>query len=202
MISEKSYCNTIVRVIVTVTLTNSNFDLNCINTNNNIKNNTADQDPPSTFQLIEGTNVYRVTNSTNIVGESELLAVHCRPGDFVLNGGYHLEFFNPQDITTVVNDEPITNPEGKGWQVQVFGDELIEITVHAYCFDNSPTSTLTAASAISQVQQPVEDSPIMSQGIENSPKLTTLEKQTVDSPELSTTEKITKLKTQWIDLLK
>ena len=180
---------------------NSNFDINCISTNNNIRNNTADQDSPSTFQLIEGTNVYRVTNSTNIEGESEVLRVECEPGDFVLNGGYDLNNFNP-DVTTVVRDTPIISPEGGGWEVNVFGIELTIITVHAYCFDNSPSSTLAASSVLSSVQQSAEDSPIISQGIQDLPKSLELDKQSSDSVELTTTEKIDKLKTQWLESLR
>ena len=48
----------------------------------------------------------------------------------------------------------------------------------------------------------IKDSPIISQGIGASPKLTTLEKQQSDnSPELTATEKTTKLKQQWLELL-
>jgi hypothetical protein len=73
--------------------------------------------------------------------------------------------------------------------------------------DNSPSSTLQAASAISPVQQQSADSPlifygnessIISQAIGDSPELTALEKQPDD---LTAMEKITKLKTQWLDLL-
>ena len=72
---------------------------------------------------------------------------------------------------------------------------------------NSPSSTLQAPSAISPVQQQSADSPlifygndssIISQAIGNSPELTALKKQPDD---LTAMEKITKLKTQWLDLL-
>src|ERR687897_3876208 len=73
--------------------------------------------------------------------------------------------------------------------------------------DNSPSSTLQDASAISPVQQPSADSllifygnesSIISQAIGDSPELTALEKQQDD---LTAMEKITKLKKQWLDLL-
>jgi len=73
--------------------------------------------------------------------------------------------------------------------------------------DISPSSTLQVAYAISPVQQQSTDSPlifygndssIISQAIGNSPELTTLEKQPED---LTATEKITKLKQQWLELL-
>ena len=72
--------------------------------------------------------------------------------------------------------------------------------------DNSPSSTLQAASAISPVHQQSADSPlifygnessIISQAIGNSPELTTLEKQPED---LTAMEKITKLKAQYVEL--
>jgi hypothetical protein len=73
--------------------------------------------------------------------------------------------------------------------------------------DNSPSSTLQAASVISPVQQQSADSPLIfygnessliSQAIEDSPELTALEKQPDD---LTAMEKITKLKQQWLELL-
>ena len=73
--------------------------------------------------------------------------------------------------------------------------------------DNSPSSTLQAASAISPVPQQLADSPlifygndssIISQAIGNSPELTALEKQPED---LTALEKIEKLKQQWLELL-
>ena len=73
--------------------------------------------------------------------------------------------------------------------------------------DNSPSSTLQAASVISPVQQQSADSllifygnesSIISQAIGDSPELTGLEKQPDD---LTAMEKITKLKKQWLDLL-
>jgi hypothetical protein len=66
---------------------------------------------------------------------------------------------------------------------------------------NPPQQTVTSAAVTFQQQQPGEDSPTISQEIGNSPKLTALEKQSEDSPELTATEKITKLKKQWLELL-
>lgn len=72
--------------------------------------------------------------------------------------------------------------------------------------DNSPSSTLQAASDISPVQQQLADSPlifygndssIISQAIGNSPELTALEKQPED---LTALEKIEKLKAQYVEL--
>ena len=73
--------------------------------------------------------------------------------------------------------------------------------------DNSPSSTLQAASGIFPVKQQSADSPlifygnvssIISQAIGDSHELTALEKQPDD---LTALEKITKLKQQWMELL-
>jgi hypothetical protein len=72
--------------------------------------------------------------------------------------------------------------------------------------DNFPSSTLLAGSAISPFQQPTADSPlifygndssIISQAIGDSPELTALEKQPDD---LTATEKVEKLKAQYVEL--
>lgn len=77
--------------------------------------------------------------------------------------------------------------------------------------DNLPSSTLQSASTISPVQQQSTDSPlifygndpsIISQAIGNLPELIALEKQPTDSPDLTAMEKITKLKIQWLGLLR
>jgi len=71
------------------------------------------------------------------------------------------------------------------------------VTADVVCFDNPPAHVEMAALDVSTFQQP-EDAVIMSQGIPNSPKISQV---TGDSPDLTAMEKITKLKTQWLDLL-
>ncbi len=73
----------------------------------------------------------------------------------------------------------------------------IQFQAYAYCFDNPPAHVEMAAADVSTFQQP-EDAIIMSQGIGNSPKISQV---TEDSSELTATEKTTKLKQQWLDLL-
>jgi hypothetical protein len=100
------------------------------------------QGPSGITQLINGTNVYLVTNSSTVAaGESDTFALaQCQPGDFVLNGGYDLNGINDLFDNLIVDDKPITEPTpGGGWNVQVIGaGPLIELTAIAYCFDNSP----------------------------------------------------------------
>ena len=99
--------------------------------------------PPGITQLINGTNVYFVTNTTiNDSGQVSLVVVaQCQPGDFVINGGY--EIGGGQNILTETLDNPqITDPPGGGWRViQYMGaasPSSISLTVNAYCFDNTP----------------------------------------------------------------
>ncbi|HET7644090.1 MAG TPA: hypothetical protein VFK40_11320 [Nitrososphaeraceae archaeon] len=77
--------------------------------------------------------------------------------------------------------------------------------------DNSPSSKLKDTFAISPLQQQPTDSPlifyrndpsIISQAIGNLPELIALEKKPGDSPNLTAMEKITKLKTQWLGLVR
>ena len=77
--------------------------------------------------------------------------------------------------------------------------------------DNSLSSKLKDTFAISPLQQQPTDSPlifygndpsIISQAIGNLPELIALEKKPGDSPNLTAMEKITKLKTQWLGLVR
>jgi hypothetical protein len=72
--------------------------------------------------------------------------------------------------------------------------------------DNSPSNTLQTDSVISPAQQQIADSPlifygnnssIIYQAIGNSPELTAMEKQPED---LTATEKVEKLKAQYVEL--
>ena len=74
------------------------------------------------------------------------------------------------------------------------------VTTDVECFDN-PTPTVhvaMAAAGVSIVQQQSEDAVVMSQETENAPKISKL---TEDSSDLTAMEKITKLKTQWLNQL-
>ena len=96
-------------------------------------------------QLLNGTNVYLVTNFTgpdpNNVGATTY--VFCQPGDFVLNGGWSLDGFDtPGQIVTDGSIGPVQNldsslSEGAGWFATVEGGTQ-DVSVWAYCFDNSP----------------------------------------------------------------
>jgi hypothetical protein len=101
------------------------------------------QGPPGITQLINGTNVYLVTNSSdNAEGENSIEAVaQCEPGDFVINGGYIVSGADNILTETLFNTQ-IIDPPGGGWRVLQFtGDadpNSVILTVHAYCFDNTP----------------------------------------------------------------
>jgi hypothetical protein len=131
----------------------------------------------------------------------------CNTGDIVVDGGYEMLQASTTSVPpfiyllgpTPTPTNPLLSEEDQGYIIQAGGGN-VRFQAYAFCFDNSPSTTAAAASTVSAFQQP-EESPILSQGIVDSPKLTTLEKQPEDSPELTATEKITKLKTQWLELL-
>jgi hypothetical protein len=99
--------------------------------------------PPGITQLINGTNVYFVTNSTtDTEGGTSLVGVaQCQPGDFVINGGYRVTGSDNILTETLANTQ-ITNPPGGGWTVTQFlgtaSPNAVGLTVNAYCFDNTP----------------------------------------------------------------
>ena len=101
------------------------------------------QGPPGITQLLNGTNVYLVINSTNGPfdpdSDTQRISVLCDPGDFILTGGggsFGLDF------GTITVSDPIVYPPGAGWEVIIYtGPPFAEpdsFFVDAYCFDNAP----------------------------------------------------------------
>jgi hypothetical protein len=144
---------------------------------------------PPGITFLNGINVYRVdsTISTSNSAAGATAIANCRDNDFAISGDA-LILNNAGSINNIFRSEP--TPTGNGWIVTLNGGretaEGITFQAVALCFDNPPLRTLATA-AVSPVQQP-EDSPIISQEIGN-------------SPELTATEKTTKLKKQWLELL-
>ena len=101
------------------------------------------QGPSGINQLINGENVYLVTNSSTVVaadGQTFTIA-QCQSGDFILNGGASINNFVPTDNIIIYNDSPVTDGPyaGEAWEGNVInGNNGLVITVEAYCFDNSP----------------------------------------------------------------
>jgi hypothetical protein len=101
----------------------------------------GDPGQPGITQLVNGTNVYLVTNTSTGFEFIPRTNALCQPGDFVINGGYEYdEFVGP---STLVDDNgPIISPSGQGWTTNVInpdpGPFINSLTVRAYCFDNSP----------------------------------------------------------------
>jgi len=92
--------------------------------------------PPGITQLINGTNVYLVTNSST--GGSATVQALCETGDFVINGGFNLSD-GIGTSTIITQNEPIILPAGAGWIANLANAPSFSIlTVHAYCFDKSP----------------------------------------------------------------
>jgi len=95
--------------------------------------------PQGITQLINGTNVYLVTNST-FTGASEITAVvaRCQPGDFIITGGYDLVGSGFNVDVVISSNKPIISPAGGGWTTTIQLSPNTTLNVFAYCFDNSP----------------------------------------------------------------
>ncbi len=200
---------------------NGNFDLDCTNNNKNEgpEGPHGEQGPPG-ITFLNATNIYLNQTRSEDLGPNEFanLGAHCDPGDVVVSGGYFAQLntqpggFGERDVAI---NQPILEPFGGGWNtniglVDASPGSFLRVTVSAFCFDNPPLRTPLASASVSAFQQPADtvimsqaigDSPITTQAIENSPKLTTLEKQPEESGDLTATEKTTKLKQQWLELL-
>jgi hypothetical protein len=100
------------------------------------------QGPPGITQIINGMNVYLVTNSSGFVDTIRPINVQafCQPGDFVLNGGYNYERVFSTEFLHIDKSQPIISPSGAGWEASVFDgpNGRGNLIVYAYCFDNSP----------------------------------------------------------------
>ena len=97
----------------------------------------GDQGPPGITQSLNASNIYVVTNSSN-VGTSGQVKALCQPGDVVLNGGHS---FSGNVIPELVisQNHPIISPVGAGWITTLqFGPGNNILVVHAVCFDNTP----------------------------------------------------------------
>ena len=185
---------------------NGSFDVDCINNNNNVNNNEGGQSEEAlSFYRVEGP----LGNSTlgSTVADS---TARCDEGDIAVGGGYLLF---PTSSTATVSDMPEDAINSDGWRAFATAPSVtteILIIATAQCLDNPPLRTsIAAVSSVQQqledslvISQVTEDSPIISQQIGNSPALTATETQPEDSSsDLTATEKITKLKQQWLDLL-
>jgi hypothetical protein len=180
-------------------LSNDNFDLECIN------NNEGGVPGPQGPNQILSSSIYTAEGDTDsTIGKNFASSTaKCDLGDTVLSGSYVFTIGTstptPTDISRL-QDYALLTEDGWIAEVVVENNEIGSIKAIAQCFDNPPAHMSLATASVAEFQQP-EDSPITSQGIENSPKLTALEKQQpTDSPQLTATEKITKLKTQWMEL--
>jgi len=187
---------------------NGNFDLDCINTNNNEggagqAGPAGPPGPPGITQL-DATNIYINTTESRFLGDINytLAQINCDPGDTSISGGYFATSTQQQFHVDI--NAPLDSGDGgmNSWTVRIQGHQFPEVfTGYVKCFDNPPLRMSLASSAdVSTIQQS-EDSPVISQGIVDSTELTSVEKQSEDSPESTATEKITKLKQQWLNLL-
>ena len=74
------------------------------------------QGPPGITQLIPGTNVYLVTNSSGFVNINTPINVQalCQPGDFVIDGGYNYDYTTFTQFLFIGKSQPIISPSGAG----------------------------------------------------------------------------------------
>jgi hypothetical protein len=100
------------------------------------------QGPPGITQLVPGTNVYLVTNSSGFVNINSPISVQalCQPGDFVIDGGYNYDYVTFTQFLFIYKSQPIISPSGAGWEASLFDSPTGRgnLIVYAYCFDNSP----------------------------------------------------------------
>ena len=100
------------------------------------------QGPPGITQLIPGTNVYLVTNSSGFVNINTPINVQalCQPGDFVIDGGYNYDYTTFTQFLFIGKSQPIISPSGAGWEASLFDGPTGRgnLIVYAYCFDNPP----------------------------------------------------------------
>ena len=80
------------------------------------------QGPPGITQLIPGTNIYLVTNSSGFVNINSPITVQalCQPGDFVINGGYNYRHLSFTQFLFIGKSQPIISPSGAGWEASLF----------------------------------------------------------------------------------
>lgn len=206
-----------------------NFDLDCINTNNNVggQGGTGSQGPqgPRGIQGERGERglpgedgedgapgpnqinpalIYTVNGPASTTSPTFPFASSgavCDPGDVVLGGQFQVGSGAGDTLGDITNLRAgSTGSGGYSTSIEALFSSTQSVRAIAICFDNPPLRTSLASASVSAFQQS-DDSPITVQGIEDSTKLTALEKQPGDSTELTATEKTTKLKTQWLDLL-
>jgi len=161
---------------------------------------------PAGPNVINATNTYDVSgpivfpSSTNPIAQS---IASCDKGDIVLEGTQIVVTFkgNLSNVERFSSGTVSGNSSQYFVSITAVPNTVVSVESKALCFDNPPLRSTLASSAVSTFQQQSETLPMMSQAIENSSKLTALEKQPINSQELTAMEKITKLKTQWLNQL-
>jgi hypothetical protein len=197
----------------------------CQNNNNivNINNNDFDINNETTVNNLSACNNVVALISSNNSGSGA--GAQSFTGDTDLCNNSTLTFpFNPsqssQDSDSgVITSSSISNGEqaqsqhikllqdGNGVEINQQGNQPLDIRQIKSSQNDNGIEIQQQGSLPTGITQQLEDlsikdSPIISQGLGDSPKLTTLEKQQSDhSPELTATEKTTKLKQQWLELL-
>ncbi|HET8792900.1 MAG TPA: hypothetical protein VFM31_03825 [Nitrososphaeraceae archaeon] len=198
---------------------NGNFDLDCINNNNNVGgqggNGTGQQGPrgpvgpqgPAGLSTINTTNIYTVVGDPVSIDSNDFgssVAV-CDLNDTALSGSFETEFLGGiGTIATMVSSKPLANETG--WNATALQNSSgnSAITADVVCFDNAEPHEEVAVADVSTFKQS-EDEVIMSQGIGDS---TTMSQGIKDSPvmsqgtgDLSSQEQLLNLNQQWLSQL-
>jgi hypothetical protein len=179
---------------------NDNFDVDCINNNDNI--GPREPEGPQGSPGLQGP-FYQVLSNVTDVNPDELgsVDISCDDGDFAISGSGRFLVAQGDNMRSIADLQ--LNDTSWTAELNFDGENNGGVQVFAICIDNPPLHTTTTTAAfISTFQQQPPDSPTISQTIENSPKLTVLEKQPENANTLKTMEKVTKLKTQWLSQLK
>ena len=197
---------------------NGNFDLDCINNNNNVGgqggNGTGQQGPrgpvgpqgPAGLSTINTTNVYTNVGNpdTDTVNNFITSIAVCDLGDTALSGSFRIN-----GSAEIRFDQPLANETGWNATALVAGNaagggNTGTVTADVVCFDNPPTHVSLAATDVSTFQQPENDvimsqatgdSTTMSQGIKDSPVISQA------TGDLSSQEQLMKLNQQWLNQL-
>ena len=97
------------------------------------------QGPPGITELMNGENIYLISESTAGEGAFTSLSALCDSGDFIVNGGFGVNGVSSGSNIGLPLNGPIVIPDGGGWRTEVFNiPNTATLGVFGYCFDNPP----------------------------------------------------------------
>ena len=97
------------------------------------------QGPSGITELMNGENIYLISETTAGEGAFTSLSAFCDSGDFIVNGGFGLNAVSSSSNIGLPFNGPIVIPDGGGWTTEVFNiQNTATLNVFGYCFDNPP----------------------------------------------------------------